>query len=41
MSEITSYCEFLQDDDPELFVEVMTSADMVFMEHARKKVEGK
>ena len=41
MSEITGYCEFLDDDDPEMFVEVITGADAVYMNYARKKAETK
>lgn len=37
LSEITNYCTFLDDDDPALFIEVITRCDMVYMDHARQK----
>lgn len=37
LSEITNYCTFLDDDDPEMFIEVITAADSAYMTHARKK----
>lgn len=41
LSEITSYCAFLDDDDPEMFIEVILEADAAYMGHARKKQEAK
>lgn len=39
LSEIINYCEFLEDDDPETFIDIIQHCDNTYMELEAEKME--